>query len=136
MTKLKVYWPFLQCIEMFLLIEAKYAYFKNVSIISLFQRIYSFLVRERKAFFGRFMHVSHAYILLINAFILRLITTAVIHKIFLFFASINKIFLLAGKLGARLSFCEVETLCWYFLGPLVLSRWATRETTCMYHVCK
>ena len=32
-----------------------------------------------------------------------------------FFASINKIFILAGRLGTRLLFCEVLRLFWYLL---------------------
>ena len=47
-----------------------------------------------------------------------------------FFASVNKTFILAGRLSTWLSFYEIYTLSWYFL--ISLSRSATREATCIY----
>ena len=52
------------------------------------------------------------------------------------FGSINKTFILAGRLGTRLLFYEIWTLSWYFLISLVLSCSTAREATRIYRVLK
>ena len=52
-----------------------------------------------------------------------------------FFASVNKTFILAGRLDTRLSFYEVQTLSRYFM-ILDLSRSTTHEATRRYHIHK